>query len=65
MEFKHEQPFIDQNNNLVTMKSLRTVHGTTDVQVYENDNNYKPNELRSLTGSEMQMYLNGEGHENE
>jgi len=57
MEFQYKKPFRDKQNNVVTMRSKRTVHNKVDIQVNENSKNYLPENLKPMTDQEYQAYL--------
>lgn len=60
MELEYGKPFRNQHGEVVTMKSIRTIHDRVDIQVNENKTNYLPADLTPITHEEYQDYLDDE-----
>lgn len=48
LKFQNNKKFIDLQGNVVSMKALLTIHKEQFVEVYENNNRYKANELTEI-----------------
>lgn len=48
IKFEHKKQFLTLQGEVITMKALLTIHGKKFVEVYENSNKYRPDELSEL-----------------
>lgn len=56
--YAFKQAFCDKDGTILTKRCETTMHGTTSIQVVENDNNYYPKDLTPISNEEYQEHLN-------
>lgn len=53
IKFEYGKRFVDLQGNVVSMRALLTIHGSKFIEVNENSNWYKPEEVRELQENEV------------